>query len=154
MWLMLPESLWLKVQALVRYSGPQYSQLDICLFTLILKKPSTGLKVVLGSKVLHALFWNLHSLPFLPVSPLECKFQNKTGTESLTQSRIGPSVQGEIISDVKGSVCFVFEICTPSLFSPSILCGAIFKTKNALNFWHCFDIIDNFTPVYSVNVHI
>ena len=27
------------------------------------------------------------------------------------------------------------EICTPSLFSPSSLCGASFKTKQALNLW-------------------
>ena len=37
-----------------------------------------SLKVFLGSKVLRALFRNLHSLPFLPLSPLECKFQNIT----------------------------------------------------------------------------
>ena len=29
-----------------------------------------------------------------------------------------------------------FEICTPSLFSPSPFCGANFKTKQALNLWH------------------
>ena len=40
-------------------------------------------KVFLGSKVLCALFWNLHSLHFLPLTPLECKFQNKTSTEPL-----------------------------------------------------------------------
>ena len=27
--------------------------------------------------------------------------------------------------DVKGSVCLVLKYCTPSLFSPSPLCGAI-----------------------------
>ena len=43
-----------------------------------------GLTVFLESKVLCALFWNLHSLPVLPLSPLECKFQNKTCTEPLT----------------------------------------------------------------------
>ena len=33
--------------------------------------------------------------------------------------------------------CVLFlEICTPSLFSPSPLCGAIFRTKQALNLWH------------------
>ena len=36
------------------------------------------------SKVPCALFWNLHSLPFLPIAPLECKFQNKTCTEPFT----------------------------------------------------------------------
>ena len=35
-----------------------------------------------GSAVLCAFFSICtHSLPFLPVSPLECTFQNKTGTE-------------------------------------------------------------------------
>ena len=37
------------------------------------------------------------------------------------------------IYDVKGSVCFVLKFCTPSLFSPSPLCGAIFRKKQALN---------------------
>ena len=36
------------------------------------------------SKVLCALFWNLHSLPFFPLSLLEGKFQNKTCTQPLT----------------------------------------------------------------------
>ena len=45
----------------------------------------------LGSKVLCALFSNLHSLPFLPLSlPLKCKFQNKTRTEPSTQEIIWP----------------------------------------------------------------
>ena len=35
--------------------------------------------------VLCDLFWNLSNLLFLPLSPLWCKFQNKTGTEPLTQ---------------------------------------------------------------------
>ena len=37
------------------------------------------------SNVLCAMFWNLHSLPFLPISPLWCKFQNKSHTELSTQ---------------------------------------------------------------------
>ena len=38
----------------------------------------TGLKVFLRSKVLCALFVNSHFLLFLPLSPLECKCQEKT----------------------------------------------------------------------------
>ena len=51
---------------------------------------STGLKVFLVSKVVWALLWNLRSLPFLPLSPMECKFQNKTRTEPLTQQITWP----------------------------------------------------------------
>ena len=36
----------------------------------------TGLKVFLGSKNPWALSWILHSLPFLPLSPLECSTGN------------------------------------------------------------------------------
>ena len=33
--------------------------------------------------------------------------------------------------------CVLFlETCTPSFFSPSSLCGGIFRTKQALNLWH------------------
>ena len=38
----------------------------------------------MGSKVLCAIFGNLHSLPFLPLFPLWCNFKNKIGTEPLT----------------------------------------------------------------------
>ena len=31
-------------------------------------------------------FFNLHSLPFLPLFSLECKFSNKTGTEPINNS--------------------------------------------------------------------
>ena len=37
-----------------------------------------GLMVFLGSKVVCAFFWNLQSLPHLPLSPLESKFQHGT----------------------------------------------------------------------------
>ena len=43
--------------------------------------------------------------------------------------------RGQVISWVKGSVCFVFEISTPSHCFPSPLCGGSFKTKQALNLW-------------------
>ena len=33
--------------------------------------------------MIDALFWYLHSFPFLPLIPLECKFQNKTCTQDL-----------------------------------------------------------------------
>ena len=42
----------------------------------------TGLRIFLGAKVLCALFWNLHSLPFLPLSPLECKLCIKQSMHS------------------------------------------------------------------------
>ena len=41
------------------------------------------------SKVLCSIFGNLHSLPFLPLSPLWWNFQNKTSTEPLTASFTG-----------------------------------------------------------------
>ena len=44
-----------------------------------------------GSKVPWPLFSNLRSLPFKPLSPLWCQFQNKTGTEPLTQG-LDPSL--------------------------------------------------------------
>ena len=50
----------------------------------------TKVKLLLGSKVLCALFFNLHSLPFLLLSPLWWKFQNKTRTEPLTQGFCSP----------------------------------------------------------------
>ena len=52
-------------------------------FCNVLKK--YGVEFILGSKVLCALFRNLHTLPFLPLSPLEGKFQSKTRMEPLTQ---------------------------------------------------------------------
>ena len=42
------------------------------------------------SKVPGALFSNFRSLLFLPLSPLWCNFQSKTGTEPLTSSFPGP----------------------------------------------------------------
>ena len=50
------------------------------LFTDVFRNP--GIYSVF--KVLCALFCILHSLPFLPLSPLLCKFQNQTATEPLT----------------------------------------------------------------------
>ena len=55
---------------------------------------ATGVLKILGSKVWCALFKNLHSLPFLPLSPLRWKFQNKTGTERLTQGFCSPLYTG------------------------------------------------------------
>ena len=51
--------------------------------------------------------------------------------------------RGEVVYDVKGSVC-CFKISTPSLNSPSPLCGAIFKTKCT----ETFNMINTSTPVY------
>ena len=36
----------------------------------------TGVKLFHMSKALCAMFWKLHSILFLPISPLECNFQN------------------------------------------------------------------------------
>ena len=44
----------------------------------------TGGQEFMVSKVLCAIFGNLHSLPYLPLSPLWCNFKNKIGTEPLT----------------------------------------------------------------------
>ena len=43
--------------------------------------------------------------------------------------------RGRVISWVKGSVCFVSEIPTPSHFFPSPFCGGSFKTEQALKLW-------------------
>ena len=48
------------------------------------EKTTTGAELFLGSKVLCALFRNLHSLPFLPLFPVKGKLQNKACTEPLT----------------------------------------------------------------------
>ena len=50
----------------------------------------TRAKLILGSKVLCASSKNLHSLPFLPFSPLWWKFQNKTVTEPLPKDFVHP----------------------------------------------------------------
>ena len=55
-----------------------------------LEVPALCVELILGSKVLCALSWNLHSLPFLPLSPQWWKFQIKTGTEPFTQLLSSP----------------------------------------------------------------
>ena len=44
-----------------------------------------GSRYFLGQRFCVLCFEILHSLHFLPICPLWCKFQNKTGTEPLTQ---------------------------------------------------------------------
>ena len=60
-----------------------------------------------------------------------------TGYASFTahsnNSCTGVEVMGRVISWVKGSGCFVSEICAPSHFSPSPICGGSFITNPALN---------------------
>ena len=51
---------------------------------------NTGGQEKMRSKVLCAIFGNLHSLLFLPLFPLWWNFQNKTSTEPLTPSFPGP----------------------------------------------------------------
>ena len=57
----------------------------------------TGGQEKMMSKVVCAIFGNLHSLPFIPLSPLWCNFQSKTGTEPLTSSFPGPLQYGKQI---------------------------------------------------------
>ena len=57
---------------------------------------SRGVEVFMMSKVL--LLSNLHSLLFLPLSPLECKFQNKRGTvhhASWPYKQLSTEIQGK-----------------------------------------------------------
>ena len=51
---------------------------------------TTGDQEFMVSKVLCVIFGNLHSLHFLPLSPLWCNFKNKIGAEPLTSSFPGP----------------------------------------------------------------
>ena len=51
----------------------------------VLNMVYTGGQEFMVPKVLCAIFGNLHSLPFLRLSPLWWNIQNKTGTETLTQ---------------------------------------------------------------------
>ena len=69
--------------------------------------------------------------PFLDlrVSQIKSASSNACAVLRIAQMKY----RGRVISLVKGSVCFVSEICSPSHFSPSPICGGSFITNPALN---------------------
>ena len=76
-----------------------------------------------------------HAAPIMEIIedfvPWDCEYVRAIKDPALSLCAV---LQGyQVISCVKGVLCF--EICTPSLFSPSPLCRANFITRHALNLW-------------------
>ena len=105
-------------------SGHRYSHRDgngnMCKVGIItcsrrsctIKEITTPVQDIPVWKVQCALFLNLHSLPFLPLSPLECKFKNKTGTEPFILEYLAPLYcRGSVLFYCHGSVLYYGCFC-------------------------------------------
>ena len=104
-----------------------------------------------GWKVPCALFWNFNSLPFLPISHLECKVQNNTRTEyfmSEYPARTGAFSCYQIVMLTNFSLniypCLCINLGFKVVFWPYTSKDICFNTKGAFPplcqtpFWKAF----------------
>ena len=97
----------------------------------------TGLNVFFQSKVLCSLFLTFHSFLCLPLSPLKCKFPNKTCTEPLTQY-IAYLVRVRMhcnLNQMQGVFMSLFIMSDDHMVSTNRITSGYFATKDLTVYW-------------------